>query len=96
MCSVSAAGGGCVLAGTGARRPARLEQGLHEGTLRTRAHEALVGLVAEEETDGLGEQRLASAGLAGDDVEAWGESEPRLGDKDEVVDDELGEHGQSA
>jgi hypothetical protein len=79
-----------------ARPPAGLEQRLHQGSRRAGTHEALVSLVSQQQADGLREQRLAGAGLAGDHVEARGELEPRLCDEDEVIDGELGEHRQSA
>ena len=86
------------LAGDAARHRQRLavvvEDGLHERLLGARAHQALLALLAEQQADALGEQRLAGAGLAGDDVEPRRELEPGLGDEHEVGDRQFSEHGR--
>ena len=69
-----------------------VEDGLHESLVGPRSDEALLALLAEQQADPLGEQRLAGAGLAGDHVEPGSELEPGLGDEHEVGDGELSEH----
>ena len=69
------------------RLAAALEERLHDGPIGALADELVAALLAHEQPDRLGEQRLAGAGLAGDHVEARAtKSQPRLGDQDEVVD----------
>ena len=72
-----------------------VEHGLDERLLGARPHETLLALLAEQQTDALCEQRLAGAGLAGDDVEPGSELEPRPGDQHEIVDRKLSEHGRA-
>src|SRR5665647_649510 len=69
-----------------------LEERLHQGAGGAGAHQLVAALLAHEQADRLGEQSLAGAGLAGDDVEARRELEARGGDEDQIVDRELSEH----
>jgi hypothetical protein len=60
---------------------------------RPRPQVSLVPRSAEEEADGLGEDRLPRAGLAGHRVQARPEIELGLADEDEVLDAKMTKHG---
>ena len=74
------------LAGHRERLVAALEERLHQRPVGAGPHELVAALLAHEQADGLREQGLAGAGLAGDDVEARRELQPRRGDQHQVVD----------
>ena len=56
---------------------AALEDGLDGGGVLAGADEVARGAAAEQQSDGLDENRLAGAGLAGQDVEARARTRPR-------------------
>jgi hypothetical protein len=70
----------------------QIELRLDVRLVRARADEARVALRAEQETDRLGEDRLAGAGLAGDRVEAGVEREVGDADQHEVLDVQAAQH----
>ena len=74
------------LAGHGEGAVVALEERLHRARSGPGAHQLFPALLAHEQPDRLGQQRLAGAGLAGDDVQARRELEARLGDEHQVVD----------
>ena len=69
-----------------------VEDGFDDGRGRSGAHERAVGGASEDELEGVDEEGLSGAGLAGDDVEAGGEGEAGLLDDGQVADGQLDEH----
>ena len=69
-----------------------VELGLDVGLVGAGADEGRVAARPQEEADRLGQDRLPSARLAGDRVQAGRELELRLADEDEVVDPKATEH----
>ena len=69
-----------------------VELGLDVGLLGAGAQVPRVAGGPEEEPDGLSEDRLARAGLAGDRVEPGSEGEVGLADEDEALDAQTAEH----
>ena len=71
----------------------RVELRLDVGLPTLGADERCVASVPEEEADGLREDRLARAGLAGDGVQARREGQLGFADEHQVFDPETPEHG---
>ena len=63
------------------------------GALGAGAHHAAVGAVAEAEAEGIHEDGLAGAGLAGDDGEAGREFQLQVLDDGELADAQQTQHG---
>ncbi len=70
----------------------RLEGALDQRPRGARPDRAAVAPGAKQQGDGVHQQRLAGAGLAGEDVEAGAELERHVVDGGEVADPELGDH----
>ncbi len=75
--------------------------GAHEPPLDARlggavAHQRGVGATAEEQIDGLDDERLARTGLAGDGGESGPEDQVEIGDDSQVDDVEFDEHRRRA
>jgi hypothetical protein len=68
------------------------EAALHERLLGPRAHQHAVGPTPHQQLDGLDQEGLARAGLAGERREARFQDEVGLGDDPEVADAQFGQH----
>ena len=74
------------------RQRGDVEIGAHLGALRPGAHHARIGAVAEREREGIDEDRLARAGLAGQRGEAARQLEVEPVDDHVVADGECSQH----
>src|SRR5437899_10358131 len=74
------------------RRAARLEHAFHRSPLSAVPHLVSTASGAEREAECIDDERLAAAGLAGEEVEAGTETHPGLGDQRKVADLELLKH----
>ncbi len=70
-----------------------LEHGGHLPLLGALAHQRLVAAAAERQREGIEQDRLAGAGLAGEHGEPRGEIDVELVDQDDVADRKSGKHG---
>ncbi len=71
-----------------------LEGGGDLGVLGARTDQLGLGAAAAQQVEGVQEQALARAGLAADHGQALRGREARLGDDDEILDQEFGEHAR--
>ena len=74
------------------RRPARLEYGLHGGSLRSMPDLIGPSFRPEGQAQGVDDERFAAAGLAGQEVEAGSKTDSTLRDQSKVADLQLFQH----
>ncbi len=70
-----------------------LEHRGHLALLHALAHQRLVAARAERQREGIEQDRLAGAGLAGEHGQALGKIDVEPVDQDDVADRKSGEHG---
>ncbi|MNT47886.1 hypothetical protein D3C72_1846360 [compost metagenome] len=76
----------------GVERRVGREGGADAGAGRAFAHDAGVGPLAQHQGQGVDQDRLAGAGLAGEDGEARGEIQVERIDDDEIADGQAAQH----
>src|SRR5581483_12377110 len=94
-------GGATVQASAGALSELSLQDELRSSGVEDRGHGGAVGAMphlvgrtsrAERQAQGVDDERLAAAGLAGEQVEARAETDASLGDEREVANAQLTQH----